>query len=50
MAVLNLLTRRSRQKGADLFGDVSDDDLMTWGRELAEDLDPFFRDPDAADR
>ena len=42
MAVLNLLSRRSRQRDNELFEDCSDDDLMTWGRELAVDQDPIF--------
>ena len=45
MPVLDLLSRRSRRRGSELFGDCSDDDLMTWGRELSDDDDdPFFAD------
>ena len=42
MAVLNLLSRRARQRDDDFFEDCSDDDLMTWGRELAGDGEPIF--------
>jgi hypothetical protein len=45
--VLNLLARRSRQRGSDLFGNCSDDDLMSWGRELSDDEEPIFGDPSA---
>jgi len=41
--VLNLLARRSR-KGTDLFGNCSDDDLMSWGRDLADHDEPIFAD------
>ena len=44
MAVLNLLSRRSRQRDDDFFEDCSDDDLMTWGRDLAADQEPIFVD------
>jgi hypothetical protein len=44
VAVLNLLSRRSRQRDDELFEDCSDDDLMTWGRELADDQEPIFAD------
>jgi hypothetical protein len=44
VAVLNLLARRSRQRGDDLFEDCSDDDLMSWGRELSDDQEPIFAD------
>ena len=42
MAVLNLLARRSRQRDSELFEDCSDDDLMSWGRELSDDQEPIF--------
>jgi hypothetical protein len=44
VAVHNLLTRRSRQRDDELFEDCSDDDLMTWGRELSDDEEPIFAD------
>jgi hypothetical protein len=44
VAVLNLLARRSRQRDSELFEDCSDDDLMTWGRELSDDQEPIFVD------
>jgi len=44
VAVLNLLARRSRQRDSELFEDCSDDDLMSWGRELADGQDPIFAD------
>jgi hypothetical protein len=44
VAVLNLLARRSRQRDGELFEDCSDDDLMTWGRELSDDEEPIFAD------
>jgi hypothetical protein len=44
VAVLNLLSRRARQRDDDFFEDCSDDDLMSWGRELADDGEPIFVD------
>jgi hypothetical protein len=44
VAVLKLLSRRSRQRDNDFLEDCSDDDLMNWGRELSDDEEPLFAD------